>query len=229
MPNRRHVLQWALGGAAVLVALGPPVAYFRYQYAHAKRFREVTPGRFYRSGQMNANGFRQMIERYGIRTVVNLQHEEPDPFLADRWYGAGKVRESALCSELGVKYVLLTPDVLPPGNQLDMTPQAVEDFVKLLDDESNYPILLHCKAGLHRTGRLTAIYRMEFEKWSQGEAMRELRANGYGYAVASEADEFIIQFVQNYTPRALRTLPVAPMPHAARSSVTLTGRQGGGE
>ena len=57
---------------------------------------------------------------------------------------------------------------------------AVDEYLKMLDDESNYPILLHCKAGLHRTGRLTAIYRMEYQGWSQGEALRELRANGYG-------------------------------------------------
>ena len=32
--------------------------------------------------------------------------------------------------------------------------------------------------------------------------MRELRDNGYGYGMASEADDFIIQFVKYYTPRA---------------------------
>jgi hypothetical protein len=137
--------------------------------------------------------------------------------------------ESKLCRELGVRYVLLTPDLLPPDNRLDMQPPAVTDFLKLLDDESNYPILLHCKAGLHRTGRLTAIYRMECQGWSAGEAMRELRANGYGYMAASEADEFIIQFVQNYVPRSRRpgVLPVAPPPRVVRVKPTSTGAEGG--
>jgi protein tyrosine phosphatase (PTP) superfamily phosphohydrolase (DUF442 family) len=216
MPN---VLRWVLASFAVLIALGPPLAFFRYQYVHAKRFREVTPGRFYRCGQMTASGFREVIERHGIKLVINLQHEEPDPFLADRWLGSGKIRESDLCRELGVKYVLLAPDILPPNNRLDMLPEAVEEFVKLLDNEANYPVLLHCKAGLHRTGRLTAIYRMEFEGWSHGEALRELRANGYGYGIASEADDYIIQFVENYTPRALRQkqLAVAPAPRPVQS------------
>ena len=216
MPN---VLRWVLASFAVLIALGPPLAFFRYQYVHAKRFREVTPGRFYRCGQMTASGFREVIERYGIKLVINLQHEEPDPFLADRWLGNGKIRESELCRELHVKYVLLAPDILPPNNRLDMLPEAVEEFVKLLDNEANYPVLLHCKAGLHRTGRLTAIYRMEFEGWSHGEALRELRANGYGYGIASEADDYIIQFVENYTPRALRQkqLVVAPAPRPVQT------------
>ncbi len=198
----RNVLQWTLGVIVALVVLGPPVAVYRAQYIHAKRFREVEPGRLYRSGQMTANGFRDTIDRFRIKTVVNLQHEEPDPFLADNWLGKGKIRESELCKQLGVRYVLLTPDVLPPGNTLETQPPAVTDWVAILDDPANYPILLHCKAGLHRTGRLTAIYRMEYHGWTQGEALRELRANGYGYVAASEGDEFVIQFIQNYKPRS---------------------------
>ena len=144
------------------------------------------------------------------RLVINLQHEEPDPFLPDRWLGKRKVHESELCRELGAKYVLIKPDVLPPNNRLDVLPPAVDEFLKLLDDESNYPILLHCKAGLHRTGRLTAIYRMEYMGWSPGEALRELRANGYGFIAASEADEFIIQFVENYVPRSPTAATACP-------------------
>jgi tyrosine-protein phosphatase SIW14 len=155
----------------------------------------------YRSGQMTAGGMRTAIERYGIKTVVNLQHEEPDPLMPERWLAKGTVRESELCRSLGVRYVLITPDLLPPGNTVEMEPPAVSEWLDLLDDESNYPVLLHCKAGLHRTGRLTAIYRMEYHGWSPGEALRELRANGYGYVNASERDEYVIQFIQNYKPR----------------------------
>ena len=198
----RNVVRWVLGCVIAALVLGAPVALYRAQYVHAKRFREVEPGRLYRSGQMTAEGFRETVERFGIKTVVNLQHEAPDPLLPDNWLGEGKVRESELCAPRGVRYRLLTPDVLPPGNQLDWEPPAVKQWRDLLDDESNYPVLLHCKAGLHRTGRLTAIYRMEYRGWSPGEALRELRANGYGYVAASEGDEFVIQFVQNYKPRS---------------------------
>jgi len=207
MPNRRVLLRWVLGGAVAVVALGPPVALYRAQYIHAKRFREVEPGKLYRSGQMTADGFRETIEHYHIKTVVNLQHEEPDPLLANHWLGKGKIRESELCRDLGVKYVLLTPDLLPPGNTLEMEPPAVAEWLKILNDEKNYPILLHCKAGLHRTGRLTAIYRMEYHGWSAGEALRELRDNGYGFSAANEGDDFVIQFIENYKPRRKGVCP----------------------
>src|SRR5439155_20167337 len=57
-------VRWALAAAVVVLIVGVPSAAFRMQYAHAKRFREVAPGRFYRSGQMTAAGFREMIRRY---------------------------------------------------------------------------------------------------------------------------------------------------------------------
>jgi tyrosine-protein phosphatase SIW14 len=214
-----NVVRWVLAVIVVVLVIGPPLVAYRIQYIHAKRFREVIPGRIYRSGQMTASGFREVIDRYHIKTIVNLQHEWPDPMLPEHWLGSGKVRESQLCRELGVKYVLLKPDVLPEDNRLDSIPPAVDEYLRLLDDESNYPILLHCKAGLHRTGRLTAIYRMEFQGWSPGEALRELRANGYGYTAASEDDEFVIQFVQNYVPRAQRSarLSIAPPPRPVLS------------
>lgn len=203
----RNVLRWVLGVVAVAVVLGPPAALYRAQYVHAKRFREVEPGRLYRSGQMTAEGFRDTISRHGIKTVVNLQHEAPDPLLPDNWLGKGTVRESELCAQLGVNYRLITPDILPKDNTLETEPPAVKEWLALLDDEANYPILLHCKAGLHRTGRLTAIYRMEYDGWSVGEALRELRANGYGFVAANEGDAFVVQFLQNYKPRsaAMRT------------------------
>ena len=96
MPTRRQLIRYALGASAFAVALGPPVALYRAQYIHAKRFREVEPGRFYRSGQMTAAGFREAITRYHIKTVVNLQHEEPDPLLAEYWLGKGKVAKEAI-------------------------------------------------------------------------------------------------------------------------------------
>ncbi len=169
---------------------------------------------------MTAEGFRETIQRYNIKTVINLQHETPDPHLPNNWLGKGTINESQLCSDLGVRYVLLTPDVLPEPNTVETPPPAVEDFLKILNDEASYPVLIHCKAGLHRTGRLTAIYRMQYEGWTVGEAIREALANGYGYHMASEADAFVIQFLQNYklrpqtkptTPAATRS-PVAPQP-----------------
>jgi hypothetical protein len=57
---------------------------------------------------------------------------------------------------------------------------------------------------------------MEYQGWTVGEALREMRANGYGYVIASEYDDYIIQFLENYVPRKDRNKTqavLAPPPH----------------
>src|SRR5437588_3953697 len=155
-------LRWALGLAIGSSVAGVPFVYFRAEYAHAKRLREVTPGRFYRCGQLTASGLRDAIARFGIRTVINLQDEAPDPLLPDGYFRKKpEIPESAVCRERGVRYAVLYFDLLPRNRLLAERPAVIDAYLRILDDPDAYPILLHCKAGLHRTGELTAIYRME--------------------------------------------------------------------
>jgi protein tyrosine/serine phosphatase len=71
-----------------------------------------------------------------------------------------------------------------------------------MDDPKSYPVLLHCKAGLHRTGVLSAIYRMEYNGWSRADALRELKAHGFGYFTANVSNPYVQQYLLNYQPRA---------------------------
>ena len=80
-------------------------------------------------------------------------------------------------------------------------PKVIDDFLKLCDDPANYPILIHCMAGLHRTGILTAVYRMEYEGWSVADAVRELRANGFGDKKCTTANDYIYEYLYQYEPR----------------------------
>jgi protein tyrosine/serine phosphatase len=81
-----------------------------------------------------------------------------------------------------------------PGQDTGSRPQVIEEFIEILNDPESYPILIHCKAGLHRTGLMTAIYRMEKEKRSTAEAVRELRANGFGTFGATDGNEYIRRY-----------------------------------
>src|SRR5437588_10001302 len=103
-------LRGALIVALVIVVVVVPVVYYRAAYAHAKRLRVVAPGRVYRSGQMTVAGFEEAIHRYGIRTVVNLQDEYPDPDLSRGYFDRRVVKETDVCRQLGVRYVFLALD-----------------------------------------------------------------------------------------------------------------------
>jgi hypothetical protein len=190
---------------STLAFAGGAYLFFRADYEHLKRLRVVEYGRFYRSGQMTAPGFEEAIRRLGIRTVINVQDDFPDPDLSLGFFSFGRtVKERELCERLGVEYVWLEPDLRPRSSEgrggSAERPEVLERFLALLDDPVTYPVLIHCKAGLHRTGVLTAVYRMEYQGWSRQAAFRELKANGFGDAACTDANDYVRQYVLSYVP-----------------------------
>lgn len=204
MPRWKSTLLVALV-IAFVVAL--PSYVFRSVWAHTKRLREIEPGRVYRSGQMTAEGFTDAVRAYGIRTVLNLQEDNTDPKLPLTFLDGRKILESELCAKLNIRYRLVCPDLINPRKaDRGDRPQAVEEFLKIMDDPDSYPILFHCKAGLHRTGCFAAIYRMEYHGWTQREAYEELKAHGFGDRACTAANEYVRQYVLNYQPGQRRPL-----------------------
>ena len=209
-----------VGTLVVGFVLGTYV-YFRAVYAHHKRLRVVVPGRFYRSGQMTAAGFGDAIKRHHIRTIINVQDDFPDPDLPLRFFGGETIKESELCRRLGVQYVWLTPGLQPRNTPGGPRPHAIDEFLAVMDDPDAYPVLLHCKAGLHRTGCLVAVWRMEYQGWSRAAAHRELRGNGFGDWACTSANDYVDQYVLSYRPRPA---PPALARHGLPRAVPKTSR-----
>jgi hypothetical protein len=183
-----------------VVTVGPFVE-FRAEYAHHKRLREVDSGKLYRCGQLTADGFRDAVAQTGARLIINCQDEFPDPELWHSFWDRSTVRETELCRELGVKYAHLEPDLCLNRTDPAARPKVIDQFLALMDDPANRPVLLHCKAGLHRTGVLTAVYRMEYDGWDPPAALAELKANGFGEVAATAANDYIQQYLLNYRQR----------------------------
>ena len=188
-------------GMASLVIAGP-MLYWRYQLTTSKRLREVVPGQFYRSGQMTVSGFEEAFARWHFHTVINVQNEFPDPDLRISFLDGRTEKETDVCRRHGVKYILLQPDLVSrrtvPGNQ----PLVIAQFLQIMDDPDNYPVLIHCKAGLHRTGCLVAVYRMEYQDWNARDSIEEMKDLGFGDMACTSANDYIAQYVLNYQKRA---------------------------
>ena len=194
-------VRWALGlGLAALLA-GVPFVFFRAIYAYEKRLREVDPGRFYRSGEMTAQGLSDAVHRFGLHAIINVQDDVPDPQLNMSFFNHHTIAESELCRQLGVRFIMLSPDTLPRSEVPEHRPAVIDQFLALMDDPKTYPALIHCKAGLHRTGCLTAVYRMEYMHWTRYEALEDLRANGFGTFVSTTANDYILDYIVSYRPR----------------------------
>ena len=207
----------ALVAGVVGVVFVAPAVYYRDAYAHGKRLREVTPGRFYRCGQLTEAGFEEALSRLGIRCVLNVQDDYPDPDLSLNFWTRRTVKESELCRRLNVHYVNLAPDLVSRRAGPGEHPAVIDEFLRVMDDPDNYPALIHCKAGLHRTGILVAVYRMEYEGWSPADAFREAREHGFGNWTS--ANEYVTQYILDYRPPH-------PLGHGGLSMIpTLMDRQ----
>jgi tyrosine-protein phosphatase SIW14 len=196
--------RWALGLALVGMMIYIPYQYYRFTLEHSKRLRPVVEGRVYRSGCLTADGFRDAIDKLKIKTVITLWDEDPDPLLRNSRFDSTSIKESELCKSMGVNYRFIFVRLLPDQRVGKDRLTAIDEFLKIMDDEKAYPVLFHCKAGLHRTGVMAAIYRMEYDGWSREDALRELRAHGFGFWAANASNDYIYQYVMPYRPRSQR-------------------------
>lgn len=201
--------RWRALGVVIIVAAlaGWSFFYFRASYNHSKRLRVVEAGKVYRCGQLTAEGLEDAVARFGIRTVLNLQDDVPDPDMWQTYLDRRTVKESEVCRRLGVRYAWIGPDLVHPTLADRQRPVAIDQFLELMDKETTYPVLIHCKAGLHRTGLMSAIYRMEYQGWSHADAYRELKAHGFGEWAGTSANNYIDQYLIRYRPRSAQ--PVA--------------------
>src|SRR3954469_10985507 len=101
-------MRWIGASAVALAIVGLPALRYRMIYSTEKRFREVSPGKFYRCGQMSADAFRRNLREHQIKLVINLQDEYPDPLLPTGYWDAPHIPESQVCEEVGAKFVFLT-------------------------------------------------------------------------------------------------------------------------
>jgi len=195
-----RVIRWALIACIACIVFVLPVVYYRKVYDDGKRLRVMVPGRLYRSGQMTAEGLADTVRRLHLNSIINVQDDFPDPDLERSFWDSRTIKESELCRQLGVRFIQLAPDLISRRELSEHRPATIDQFLDLMDDESIYPVLIHCKAGLHRTGVLAAIYRMEYQGWSHDEAYRELRAHGFGEWVSTSSNDYIMQYVLTYRP-----------------------------
>jgi len=179
-----------LGGLLVVgIIVGVPVAWLNYRTGHFRNFRTVKEGVLYRSGQMSVAGLKRAIYEHGIRTVVTLRDAdkpgEPAPDLA----------EEEFCRKEELYHYRITPRAWQAADGSAPARIGVAKFCDIMRDPRHYPVLLHCFAGVHRTGAYVAVYRMEFESWTNNQALAELRRLGYDNL---DSEDDVRGFLQQY-------------------------------
>lgn len=167
-------------GALCGCATGNRTGGIAFSSKNPAQLSEVVPGKLYRSAQPTAHGLEEAMTNYGIRTVINLRGEDPDPDLGN---GQG---EREFCEAHGLHYLHIgvhqeRDDLFPTKQHPERPlPPFVEEFLATMDDANNWPVVIHCAGGKHRTGLLIASYRIAKQGWSAAEASAEMMSYGYG-------------------------------------------------
>jgi protein tyrosine/serine phosphatase len=187
-------LRLLLGILVVLALVGGPVVFALHLQAEMRNFRVVREGVLYRSGQMSVAGLRRLVHDRGIRTVVSLRDAlKPGELPPDR-------DEEEFCLKEGIVHIRIPPRHWEGPDGSAPADEGVRTFLKVMRDPDNYPVLIHCFAGVHRTGAYCAVYRIEFEGWSNTQAIAEVKGCGY----ANLDDEWdILGYLEHYRPGRL--------------------------
>jgi tyrosine-protein phosphatase SIW14 len=190
MATRRQVI---LGLTAAALVGATPLVYSSHRETHTRNLRVVEEGVLYRSGQLTPAGLEEVVRERGIRTVITLRAArddgEPHP---DAW-------ESEFCESRGLNHHRIIPRVWGRDKKGDVPAQeSVRQFLDVLDRKQNYPVLVHCFAGIHRTGTMVAIFRMEYHRWPAERALAEMELCGFD---PLDMQQHIEPYLRSYRPR----------------------------
>lgn len=155
--------------AALLALVLVGVAKYVYDMNINHNFETITKGKVYKSGVIPPDELEGYIKKYNIKSVVDLRF----PGTADLVNNPEIPKEltaeqNAIAKIKGVNYFNNGSDQVPQQENLD-------SFFKIMDNKSNYPVLIHCYHGVGRAEMYSALYRIEYENWTNDAARKGVR------------------------------------------------------
>jgi protein tyrosine/serine phosphatase len=151
--KRRDKILISLAGTILIAGS----LYYHFVQKSLPHFHTVRKGVLHKSGQPRGMGL-EFVRLYGIRTLINLRSPEGD----------GTPEERSFAAEKGLNFYNFS--IESSSAEIDET---VKRFLAIVADKSQWPILVHCSRGKERSGVLSAIYRIEYDRWSNEDALEE--------------------------------------------------------
>lgn len=111
---------------------------------------------YYRGAQPKGDEYSQLAA-IGVKTIVDLRNDPMD-------------YAKALAEQAGLKYINL-----PMSDKEYPAPDAAQKFLTLVNNQENWPVYVHCAGGRHRTGAMTAVFRMANQGWDINRAYEEMK------------------------------------------------------
>lgn len=154
-------------------------------------FHTVKEDYVYRSAQLNDGPLEEKIKEYGIKTIINLRGAYPD----EGWWQD----EMAISRKYGIAHY----DIRFSSSSIPRKDKLIELFE--IFDNAEYPLLFHCLAGADRASLVAGIYKLQYEKTSLKEALKQLSFFRYGHINARSMDNFFKLYKKFGKGKDLRT------------------------
>ncbi|MFA5251774.1 MAG: protein-tyrosine phosphatase family protein [Phycisphaerae bacterium] len=155
-----------------------------------RRFGIVKQGHMYRSGQISSSLIKDVLVRYKIRTIVSLS--------ADSVSNTDKAAEKQIAAELGIERKVFS---LGGDGTGDINNYAKAIAAIYYAKKERKPVLIHCYAGVHRTGGVIAAYQLLVEKKDASSVVKEMMRYGW-----DPKDDVVLLSYLNINMKELATL-----------------------
>ena len=132
-------------------------------------FETITEGKVYKSGVIPPKEIADYVKKYNIKSIVDLRYPGTQDLVNNPEIPAELTAEKEAVAKIkGVNYFNNGSDQVPKQKNLDA-------FFKIMDNKDNYPVLIHCYHGTGRAELYSAIYRIEYENFSNESARNNVR------------------------------------------------------
>jgi len=161
--------------AVLAIALALPAAAQNLSNIRIDNFGRVNTN-YFRGAQPEGRDYADLAA-IGIKTVIDLTQD-------------GDPGESSFVQREGMKFyrIPMTTHETPSAEKLSQ-------FLKLVNDPANQPVYVHCQGGRHRTGVMTAVYRMTNDRWTADRAFAEMKQYKFGADfLHSEFKDFVYAY-----------------------------------
>lgn len=158
-----------------------------------KNFGAVDEGRVYRSGQLTPAAMRRVVEKHRIKTVIDLGSYWAADRLTDP---QGEERNRRAAAAMGVRRYVMPLYGDGTGNV-----NWYVHALRVMNDPSRQPVLVHCGAGSERTG-LAAILYERLRRGTGNDAAAIEEAKKFGHDPRKNPD--VAQILEQWGPEIVR-------------------------